>query len=616
VIGSPRGRFRRPRPELGLVLLVPLLLGMKDPEAALFEGARVAVKVKPLGRDVFLAEEIEVRKAGGRREELRGVIESVDPSARLLRVLGFSVACSESTRIGREPEDEIGFEELRPGLRVRVEGSVGEDGIFWAREVLVRERQYAERKIVGTIESVGRGFRGAPVFRLLRRTVLVSEETELVGPSGRPRPLLPRRVGELDDEDVVLRAVPGLGRRVALGGEIRLRSEWIGNPDLDGQTRDDSILPQAFAVAGAGFDLGPVFAYVELQGQKDFSLEGGPGLARTGPSGDLFVAQAYVEATPRGLPWLSIALGRQKFKDERQWYFFSKNLDAVRVLADFWPVTVDVSLSRDLFDERRNVPDQERTNRIAVVGWSARPDLRLEAYFVDRKDRTVRSDSPRLLGLRVLADPGRHLQVWADLVREGGSRGRFDSLSGRWFVRPVRAHAFDAGLTYRPRIRFDPSFTVGFALGSGDGSDGLAPSLQPASADRTFRQSGLERNRDSWNGVVSFRYYGEVFDPELSNLRILTLGAGTRPLRSFSADLVYHRYEQDRPVPRLHHVGIDEDPKGADRRLGEEWDLAIGFEPDRRLELRLTAGRFQPGPAFEAGLSPASAIRFQTKFRF
>ncbi len=599
-----------------LLLAVPLLLGMREPQRALAAGVRVAVKGKPLPGGAFLAEEIELREEADRDEELRGLVESVEPEASRFRVLGFAVQVDDRTRFEREPAGEAAFEDLRPGLRVKVEGRRRQDGTFCAEEVAIRARQYPERRIVGTIEAVERGFRGTPVYQVLGRAVLVSEDTALATASGRSRPLLPRRLGELDDDDVAIRAAPGFGRRLAIGGEVRLRAERLDNADLDRARKDGELVPEVSAVAGVGFDLGPVFAYVELQGRKEVFLEGGPGFLDEGPAADVFVGQAYVEATPPGVPWLSVAVGRQKFRDERQWYFFNKNLDAVRVLADLWPVTVDLSLSRDLFDRSRNPRDQERTNRMATVSWSARREVRVEAYFVDRRDRTARGDSPRLLGMRVLADPGRRVELWADLAREGGTRGRLDSQTGRWIVRPVRARALDAGVTYRPRIALDPSFTVGFALGSGDATADLPPALQPASADRTFRQTGFHRNRDSWNGVVSFRYYGEAFDPELANLRILTLGVGLRPLRSVSADLVYHRYEQDVASRRIVDAELEADPAGTDRRLGREWDLAVGFEPDRRVELRLTAGRFLPGPAFESRASPMTVVRFQTKFRF
>ncbi len=597
-----------------LAAAAPCLAAPRRAEDALSIGVRIAVKGKPLPGGAFLADEIEVRQDGDQDEELRGAVGSVDAGRRRFTLLGFTVEIDERTRFEREPEGEVSFEDLRPGLRVKAEGRRQPDGTFRAEEVRIRARQYTERRIVGPIEAVERGFRGTPVYRVLGRDVLVGEDTELTGVLGSPRPLIRRRLGEVDDDDLVLTAAGGHGRRLALGGEIRLRAERLSNPDLDVETRDDDLVPEVFAVVGAGVDLGPAFAYVEVQGRREFFIEGGPGFVDRRPRGEVFVGQAYVESSPPALPWLSVAVGRQKFKDERQWYFFNKNLDAFRVLADLWPFRLDLSVSRDLFDESRNLRDQERTNRIAVLSFEPRGELELHAYYVDRRDRTERSDSPRLVGLRFLGEPGRHVEFWVDVVREGGKRGRFDPLSATWIVRPVRAHAFDAGVTVRPRIALDPSFTVSNALGSGDPTND--PSQQPVSPDRGFRQTGFQRNRDSWNGVVSFPYYGEALDPELANIKILTLAVGLRPLRSFSLDFVHHRYQQDVPSRRLVNAEVEADPTGLDRRLGDEWDVAFGYEPAKALELRLTAGRFRPGRAFPPDASAMTVVRFQSKFRF
>jgi len=217
--------------------------------------------------------------------------------------------------------------------------------------------------------------------------------------------------------------------------------------------------------------------------------------------------------------------------------------------------------------------------------------------------------------VRLVRDPGVHLEMWADLAYEGGTRGQVDSLTGELVVREVRAHALDVGLIYRPRVAWDPSFTASFALGSGD--DELAlPAGQPRGADGTFRQSGWQRNRGSLNGVVSFRYYGEALDPELTNLRIQTLGAGLRPAPPFSLNLVFHSYRQDVTSPRMENAELDVDPSGLDPRLGSEWDLILGYEPLKAVELRLTGGYFLPGSAFPDNATPLAVATFQARLRF
>jgi len=296
-------------------------------------------------------------------------------------------------------------------------------------------------------------------------------------------------------------------------------------------------------------------------------------------------------------------------------------------------------VSRDIFDESRNLRDQDLVNLIVQARYSLTGELQLEGYYIDRDDSTELDDSPRITGLRLFGDPGRHFEFWIDLAHEGGtvctnttlecpSGEACDPLdrvpvdggqpcgrlgSGTPLVREVRAHAFDAGVTYRPRIALDPTFTAAYAFGSGE-EDGLEEQLTETA--RSFRQSGLHRNRDRYHGVVSFRYYGEVLDPGLTNLEISTLGVGLRPTRGFSVDLIYHGYRQDEPSERFHVLEIDEEPSGLDPDIGSEWNLALGYEPGRRFELRLTAGVFRPGGAFDEDASSAGTVRVQSKFRF
>ena len=57
-------------------------------------------------------------------------------------------------------------------------------------------------------------------------------------------------------------------------------------------------------------------------------------------------------------------------------------------------------------------------------------------------------------------------------------------------------------------------------------------------------------------------------------------------------------------------------PGGNWPEIGREWDLVFGYEPSRRFELRLIAGMFQPGNAFDDDATGAKFSRFQVKFRF
>ena len=98
---------------------------------------------------------------------------------------------------------------------------------------------------------------------------------------------------------------------------------------------------------------------------------------------------------------------------------------------------------------------------------------------------------------------------------------------------------FVGSLTWESRLPLKPAFTFGYARGSADSE--LEPGL-----DRSFRQTGLQRNKVKYAGVESYRVYGEILDPELSNLEVGTFVVGFPLLRSSSLDFAAHLYRQCR----------------------------------------------------------------------
>ncbi|MGH9390554.1 MAG: alginate export family protein, partial [Vicinamibacteria bacterium] len=175
----------------------------------------------------------------------------------------------------------------------------------------------------------------------------------------------------------------------------------------------------------------------------------------------------------------------------------------------------------------------------------------------------------------------------------------------------IRGWGVDLGATYEFPVPWKPALTLGFAFGSGDANpdDGT---------DQSFRQTGLQENEGDFGGATTFKYYGEVLDPELSNLAIFTAGIGIRPSEKFSLDLVYHYYLQNRASATIRNAGIDAEPSGRSRRLGSGIDFIVGVqELWDRLDVKLVVGYFLPGAAFpEAVGGGAWAVRAEVQFRF
>jgi alginate production protein len=158
-------------------------------------------------------------------------------------------------------------------------------------------------------------------------------------------------------------------------------------------------------------------------------------------------------------------------------------------------------------------------------------------------------------------------------------------------------------------LPLSPYVVLGYAFGSGDGDpDG--------NTDNAFRQTGLQGNENEVGGLTEFSYYGEAFDPELSNMSIFTAGFGARPRAGISLDLLYHYYLQDEASEELRDAGITAEPTGRSRRLGREIDFVFGYEEIEDLRITGFFGYFMPSRAFEPGADDAFFARLEVQYEF
>jgi alginate production protein len=388
------------------------------------------------------------------------------------------------------------------------------------------------------------------------------------------------------------------------GAEIELELESEFNYDLDTEEDDDLVSLEPFFKLALAYIPSPRFeAVVSFELARDFLLERPPG--EPTPPTRLELKEAYV--TFRKLTdGLSFKLGRQSFDDEREW-LYDEELDAARLFYGVRHFGLEASVSREeLFDKDLfNDEDEDRINNYFLLGrYVPDDDVIFEGYAFLRDDLEPEGGQPIFLGLRSFGEALSNVHHWTELALVAGKAER-DNL-GRH--PDLLGYGFDVGATYILDASFEPSFTLGFAYGSGDRDpdDGT---------DRNFRQTGLQDNSAAFNGIASFKYYGEVFDPELSNLSILTAGFGVRPTERSSIDVVFHRYWQNEAVDEIRDSNLDADPNGETRGLGSEIDLIVGYEPLDNLGFEAIVGYFRPGDAFEEADS-AYFVGFESIFRF
>jgi alginate production protein len=390
------------------------------------------------------------------------------------------------------------------------------------------------------------------------------------------------------------------------GAEIELELESELNYDLDEGDPDDLVTLEPFFKLALAYIPSPRFdAVASFELAREFALEEPAG--EDGRPTRLELQEAYV--TFRELTdGLALKLGRQSFDDEREW-LYDEELDAVRLFYGLGRWGLEASVSREeLFDkDLLNDQDEDRINNYFLLGrYMPDDDIIFEGYAFLRDDVNRDGGQPIFLGLRSFGEALSDVHHWVELAVVTGKAERNDDL-GRH--PDLLGYGFDVGATYVLDAPLEPSFTLGFAYGSGDSDldDGT---------DHNFRQTGLQDNSDAFNGIASFNYYGEVFDPELSNLSILTAGLGIRPTQRSSIDVVFHHYWQNKAVDEIRDSNLEEDPTGDSRDLGGAIDLVVGYEPLNNLAFDAIVGYFRPGDAFEEEADGAYFVGFETIFRF
>ena len=284
-------------------------------------------------------------------------------------------------------------------------------------------------------------------------------------------------------------------------------------------------------------------------------------------------------------------IGRQKLDDDMGW-FVDEELDGFRYTLDRGITRLDVSFTRETwFEIGAEDRDDIIYNGLAVFRIDASDDSRWLPYLLHRSEREFRDEERAAettwVGLQGNIRLNERFRYWLNASARSGEEERRDGGD-----RATGGVAVDLGATWTFVDRaFRPAVTLGFASASGDDDAGDG-------TDDTFRQSGLHSNEFALNDRNRFRYLGEVVDPELTNLEVITLGLGLRFDARWSADLAWHNYRQVEEEDELRGTDLDYEPEGGTDDLGRALDLVIGYERSRRLEFLAVAGRFEPGDAF------------------
>jgi alginate production protein len=383
---------------------------------------------------------------------------------------------------------------------------------------------------------------------------------------------------------------------LSFGAKAELEVQREDNFDLDSdRQRDETILEPLLSLALSYMPTEELQAYLNIEPSGRFvdddrDLED--------DEARLEVKQAFLAYS--GLPGGStLKLGRQRFQDEREWWF-DDELDGIRLFHTFSRFAGEFSVTRSNDRDLLNDQDPDHVVNYNFHGRFA-PTKAHEAglYLLGQDDRRDNDEDRLYLGLHARGELLDNLDYWVELAYLWGDSDAND----------IRAYGVDVGGTYVFDTAFQPSITLGYAYGSGDADpdDGR---------DGNFRQTGFEDNTAKFNGLIRLKYYGEMVDPELSNLQVASAGLGIRPTRNTSLDIVHHVYRQVEASTQVGEWEIGEDPNGRSTDIGHGTDLIAGYRIKPHHKGSLIAGYFRPGKAFPDDADDALYVQLELQYEF
>ena len=385
------------------------------------------------------------------------------------------------------------------------------------------------------------------------------------------------------------------------GAEVRLDVEKVDNEDLDSSDGDHVTSMEPLLRTTLSYKPSDrLQGFLELELSTKQIVSQGEDQDKEDKT-HLYLREASL-LFPRLSDNSSLQLGRQRFKDNRTWWYDSR-MDSIRYYYRTGRYGAQLSASRRIFvgDDLLADASNDDTDYFILSGrYAFTDDADLRPYLLVRNS-TIEDDDedPVFLGIQSAGEISSDLKYWLNAAYVAGESDQKD----------IRAWGLDFGAAFRFDATWRPALTFAAAYGSGDDDpdDGI---------DRNFRQTGLQENKAKNFGVTRFRYYGEVLDPELSNMLILTGGFGVRPTKKSSIDFVYHYSRQNVASDELRDTDLDEDPGGGNRELGDELDLVIGYRGVKNMKLRLILGTFSPGSAFTRHTDSSRLAKFRIAYRF
>ncbi len=311
---------------------------------------------------------------------------------------------------------------------------------------------------------------------------------------------------------------------------------------------------------------------------------------------------------------LSTKIGRMTFRDKQSWWY-DNELDAVKLFHKETLFSWDLSFAGRLSDERANAGDQRVSlegtkNIIGHIDYHYYYQHHFEAFgmyedngedknplgvVVDFDNRISEFRKLSWIGARVSGEFDKKYSYWGNIAYVDGdtqSLGFTANADGFPQVTSVSnisvsGVGLDFGGIYRTA---DYGFGFSYAYGQGSNGEGSSQDL--------YIQPNNSNNKGNILGTTRYRYYGEMLDPQLSNIQILSLFAGITVFENTYLEFNYHKYIQNTASTQLRSSNLFIQTNGEDKDIGQEIDVIWGGKFENGQEIQLVISGFFGGDAF------------------
>jgi alginate production protein len=548
---------------------------------------------------VFIATDIE-RLPNPRRPKLRGEITDINLEKQTITMYGIDIEVDKQTQFIEPGDREISLESLKIGQRVEISCNIDKDDGEWeARKIRTRGIKDSD-KIKGTISKFHIDGKAPDTLEIDGLMIILDEKTDVDEPSSFIKEIENDLFEDMLQSDVRYEDnVKLLGGNFYLAADyrttVRSETEFDLSQSLDSDYRnmEPELRIELSHYSNDSFGL-----YGKMRFRKKYNFN----THRIDPPSQdpsLQLIQLYLLLKDLGIPGFAVQTGRQDFDEPREW-LFDEYLDAVRIFyygrAPFLLESAIIHAVSPLKDKYKSWTDIFAQGRYYLNDHSF-----VRGYILSRSDSGIdRNREPLWLGVGFYGKFNNTIRPWLET----------SIMRGEDKFKTQKASAVDAGITLiANNILLTPALSIGYAYGSGDKASGDGES-------NNFRQTSYEDNTAYLGGVTTVKYYGELLDPELSNLIIFTAAVGFRPIENGSVEIIYHKYEQDRPDDKLKVELVDPParPNGIDTELGWEIDFVLGISNLwGRVAFSWIYSLFKPGEAFAPYQEYASLNKFNLK---